>query len=460
MHKLMNCEWMSLFLISFMLMFGAVTLNSCGSSDGGINSGSTTTNSNATTGRITGKTYIINSTTPIAGVVVSIGATSYTSSADGTYILDNILTGSSTINATKSGYDGYSETVTIATGTNTKDIYMTSSIVTGVLDGYVKDDCTNAAIGGATVSVGLLVDTTDATGHYQLPSVPQGSVHMIVSKSTYTTFITDFYLSSASKTFNVTLHNDVLPQKPGAITITSAPTYINIYWSASADCDVVGYMIYRNGTFLKTETSGLSTTDHIPVGTQYCYTISAVDSENHESQQTTQKCGMASGPMHVPDIGQTTSYTNTFGEDHDYSINAPFYTDNGDGTITDNVTGLIWQKQDDGVGLYWTDNFNTYCESNAAGLPGTGWRLPTAFELITIVDYDHNNPAINSQYFKNTKSWFYWSSSTLANGQAGAWLVHFDDGGDGLFFAGTGLSPLCAVGSLYCDGAYYVRCVR
>ena len=50
----------------------------------------------------------------------------------------------------------------------------------------------------------------------------------------------------------------------------------------------------------------------------------------------------------LPDNGQTTSYTNTFGEDHDYNNNAPFFMINGNGTITDTITGLMWQQTDGG----------------------------------------------------------------------------------------------------------------
>jgi hypothetical protein len=50
----------------------------------------------------------------------------------------------------------------------------------------------------------------------------------------------------------------------------------------------------------------------------------------------------------LPDTGQTTSYTNTPGEDADYNINPPFYLNNGNGTITDTITGLMWQQVDGG----------------------------------------------------------------------------------------------------------------
>ena len=46
----------------------------------------------------------------------------------------------------------------------------------------------------------------------------------------------------------------------------------------------------------------------------------------------------------VPDTGQTQSYTTTFGEDADYTINPHSYTDLGNGIVRDNVTGLEWVK--------------------------------------------------------------------------------------------------------------------
>ena len=51
---------------------------------------------------------------------------------------------------------------------------------------------------------------------------------------------------------------------------------------------------------------------------------------------------------HLPDTGQTTGYTSTFGEDSDYAINTPAYKNNGDGTVTDLVTGLEWQMKTGG----------------------------------------------------------------------------------------------------------------
>jgi len=194
-------------------------------------------------------------------------------------------------------------------------------------------------------------------------------------------------------------------------------------------------------------------------------------------------CALA-GP--VPDTGQTTSYTDTFGEDSDYLINPPSYTKldaNGNDLadsatswkmVRDNVTGLIWEVKTDDNSVHDKDNTYTWYDSNPdtnggnAGTPGDGtdtedfinelnssnygghsdWRLPTPKELTSIVDYGKYNPAINTNYFPNmvSESSYYWSSTTFANYTDWAWRVNFDDG---------------LVYGLYSkSNNYYVRAVR
>jgi hypothetical protein len=103
------------------------------------------------------------------------------------------------------------------------------------------------------------------------------------------------------------------------------------------------------------------------------------------------------------------------------------FTDNGNSTITDSRTGLVWQQQDDATTRTW-ETAITYCEGLA--LAGqSDWRLPNIKELRTIVDNAKNSPAINTTYFPNTQSSNYWSSSTdaLYTGLY-AWTVTFYDG--------------------------------
>lgn len=119
--------------------------------------------------------------------------------------------------------------------------------------------------------------------------------------------------------------------------------------------------------------------------------------------------------------------------------NAASYTTNGDGTVTDNVTGLIWQGTVD-PGSYTQAQAATYC----ANLGGA-WRLPTRLELVSLVDFTIAYPGlpINQTYFPNTPGAAFWTSSAYASGYA--WFVAFD----------SGVSSADVV-----DSASKVRCVR
>ena len=118
------------------------------------------------------------------------------------------------------------------------------------------------------------------------------------------------------------------------------------------------------------------------------------------------------------------------------------FTDNGDGTVTDNTTGLMWQQTDDDVARNWESALG-YCEDlTLAG--HTDWRLPDIKELRSIVDNTRYNPSIDTTYFPGTKSWYYWSSSPGALYTDVAWSVYFYYG---------------QVAYVKTD-TYYVRCVR
>jgi hypothetical protein len=178
----------------------------------------------------------------------------------------------------------------------------------------------------------------------------------------------------------------------------------------------------------------------------------------------------------VPDTGQTKCYNNTveipcpsagqpfYGQDADYSINPMSYTKlDGNGSalpdgagfwvmVRDNVTGLIWEnKTDDGT---VHDKDNTYTWYDPAdpnpGTPGDGtntkafidalnsmhfggyndWRLPAINELESVVNFDipGPGPTINTNYFPNTVSSFYWSATSYAGNTAIAWGVPFGYG--------------------------------
>ncbi|MGK5093121.1 DUF1566 domain-containing protein [Deltaproteobacteria bacterium TL4] len=182
--------------------------------------------------------------------------------------------------------------------------------------------------------------------------------------------------------------------------------------------------------------AGASDTSSNRLGTDYLWGFSTI------AATTATTTSVVTIP--VPDTEQITSFTNTSGEDHDYLINAPSYTDNGNGTTTDNGTGLIWQKQDDAVARTWAAA-GTYCSGLNLGGYSSGWRLPTPRELMSIMDFETYNPAINSTYFSNTLSQNYWSSTTSANDASKAWYVAFG-------YGGVYDNPK--------TNTYYVRCVQ
>lgn len=75
------------------------------------------------------------------------------------------------------------------------------------------------------------------------------------------------------------------------------------------------------------------------------------------------------------------------------------FIDNGDGTVTDKSTGLMWQ-QDGTHKEYWEDAL-TYCE-NLTLAEYSDWRMPNARELQSLLAYNRSYPAINTTYFPNT----------------------------------------------------------
>jgi len=101
------------------------------------------------------------------------------------------------------------------------------------------------------------------------------------------------------------------------------------------------------------------------------------------------------------------------GSIEDATTAADSYTDNGDGTVTDTSTGLMWQQAGSSNVMTWEQAL-AYCEGlNLGG--DTDWRLPTIKELRSIVDHSRYNPAINNTYFPVTAASWYWSSTTDAD---------------------------------------------
>jgi hypothetical protein len=160
--------------------------------------------------------------------------------------------------------------------------------------------------------------------------------------------------------------------------------------------------------------------------------------------------------------GQTTAYGT--GSDGDLQKGASqSFTDNGDGTITDNTTGLMWEKKDQSglVPHAWNQTY-TWCGASCgitnimdgtitttflavlnggSGFAGhTDWRIPNANELESIRNLENVTPATDSAFNTGcvasctvtmcscTESLNYWSSTTYQTNPLSAWSVGFDVG--------------------------------
>jgi hypothetical protein len=142
------------------------------------------------------------------------------------------------------------------------------------------------------------------------------------------------------------------------------------------------------------------------------------------------------------------------------------YVDNGDGTITDTRTGLVWEKKSNDGSIHDKDDTYTWSTGSPYSPDGTAftsflatlnhsptcfagkcdWRLPNVTELQSLVDYGRLNPAIDPVF--NTEcpnhctvmtcscivldvgDAYYWSSATVADVTLpnGVWNVDFNNG--------------------------------
>lgn len=172
--------------------------------------------------------------------------------------------------------------------------------------------------------------------------------------------------------------------------------------------------------------------------------------------------GGGGAPADIWETGQKTCY-NTAGsvipcagteQDGDLQPGVawpnPRFTNNINGTVTDNLTGLIWLKNANCFGVrIWAAALNdaNTLNSGECGLTDSSqagdWRLPNRKELLSLVDFEYYNPALSNAAgtakwssgdpFDNVQLYHYWSSTTRANFTSDAWNVGMQYGGVGYY---------------------------
>jgi len=107
------------------------------------------------------------------------------------------------------------------------------------------------------------------------------------------------------------------------------------------------------------------------------------------------------------------------------------FIDNGDGTVTDNLTGDMWTKDDATDKAVNFDKAVQACKDCRVG-GYDDWELPSRVRLLTLVDDTRHDPAIDKSVFPSCKSEWYWTSTPCAWSPSGfAWFVSFDFGNSG-----------------------------
>lgn len=135
--------------------------------------------------------------------------------------------------------------------------------------------------------------------------------------------------------------------------------------------------------------------------------------------------GVISYAAALPKTGQTNSYA--AGDDgaklKGMSWPNARFADNSNGTVTDNLTGLIWLKNANGFGKRTWAQALADCETLNTGEKGLSdgsvegdWRLPNVNELGSLIDCSQFDPALFAGHpFSAVQSAFYWSSTTYPN---------------------------------------------
>ncbi len=148
------------------------------------------------------------------------------------------------------------------------------------------------------------------------------------------------------------------------------------------------------------------------------------------------------GTVALPKTGQTVSYA--IGDDGDLQQGVawpnPRFVDNANGTVTDNLTGLVWLKNADvlaprGVAT-WSQALNL-CNALASGQAGLtdgsvagDWRLPNIRELRSLINHSQANPSLTAGHpFTNVQLNDYWTSTTSFATPAQAYSVFLSNGG-------------------------------
>jgi Protein of unknown function (DUF1566)/Bacterial Ig-like domain len=311
----------------------------------------------------------------------------------------------------------------------------TATLTTGVTDAAGNPLATNYVW---TFTTAAAPDITAPT--VSAVSPPNGATNVVISSDISATFSESMALAS------ITAANFTLSGGAGNVTGTVS------YNGTTATFNPNDSLAF-NTTYTATITTGVTDAAGNPLAVNYTWSFTTPLAGQNDTGVTATQCYGAgsdvliacsspsgtAGALNEAQDGMRGRDANTATNSNtDGKLGFSFSAVPG-GCVTDNVTGLMWEVKTDDGGL--RDKDNTYTNEvaggsastfvtnvNSAGLCGfNDWRLPTADELQSIVDYGTSRPAIDATWFPNAIGGYHWSSSPYVD-PAYAWSGEFNVG--------------------------------
>lgn len=207
-------------------------------------------------GNVTG-TVVDGNGAALSGATVSAAGLSTTSAAGGSYTLSNLPAGQTSINASLTGFQPGSTSVTVVASATTAAPAITLVSSSGAVSGNVKS-FTGAVIAGASVGFGGGSTTTDANGNYTLGGIPVGTIQLVASAQGFQS-VTQSVTVAGGKTSTA---NFTLTAAAATGTVTGKIT------NASSGAILSGATVSWSGGSTTSNASGIYTLTNVTAGTQ------------------------------------------------------------------------------------------------------------------------------------------------------------------------------------------------
>jgi hypothetical protein len=364
-----------------------------------------------------------------SGVLVTLsGAADRTEMTDasGNYAFTGLSNGDYELTPSKAGY-AFSPTSLRPTvnGSNVTGQTLTATAVF-TISGTVSGD-TAAGVTMTLTGAYVRTETTDASGNYTFTGVRNGDYTLTPSK--------DGYMFSPPSLSPTVSGADVASQDFAAIQMLYRI-------EGNVEVGVAGpASVYLSGDRTSIAFAG-SNGDYafsgLPNGS---YVVTPADAT---VQPISQSVTIANATVTGVDFAYVNAHWTNWSLPEISPPNADYDTGAVAGTVTDLVTGLVWQREVP-AGTYTNSQAHGYCRALSLGGWSTGWRLPTAIELESIVDYGMWGPAINQTAFPGTTGQYFWTGTWGSSGSY-YWAVDFLYGGAATYSSSTPFRVRCVRG--------------